>query len=457
MNPVVVWTFRGERQFHFLLSRLNRLPERVGVTADVTERLRLVFPDATAVVVRELYLGFRPRPEEYTFLVDVRYPEEGYGGTFVVKLAADPRLRLEFDAWLHTKEPQFNGDGVLMRQSAAYHPQRTHRMVGVIYQDATTHIGMSRQVSLEEAFIGAVRHDSPTVGSVVNCLALLFRSLGRELYAGRHRHQEPWTAALELNPDGAATGGRRRSLTADMTWDAGTPQERQASILGEWGSDAHRPVIQAVEAWTADVRLPFRSPVDFFRTVRRRLTENPSDPRLDFRLTRGPAHGDLHGRNVLVGLDDDRADRPAVYDYEHLNRENLILLDFAKLETELKVRAYPYLFGLDRRMDAIPNDTTIGRIHQMEAQLADTRQSEFAPLAGSSAAGEKESRLFALLRALRTLAWETSPKDDATRSLWDREHLLLLAAYGVYSLRFNQPPLCRTIALISAGTAAAAL
>ena len=62
-------------------------------------------------------------------------------------------------------------------------------------------------------------------------------------------------------------------------------------------------------------------------------------------MLRGCAHGDLHGRNILVGLVRDQAMWPTVFDYEDMGPCNLIGWDFVKLETELKIRAYLDVFG----------------------------------------------------------------------------------------------------------------
>ncbi len=446
MNPVVVWTFRGERQLHFLLSGLNSPQTQVAVQAELRSRLAMVFPTASAVIVLDMFFGFRQRPDEYTLLVDVRYPEERAGGTGVVKLADDHRLRVEHDAWLRTSERQFNGDGVLMRLTAAYHPQHRHQLVGLVYQDAATHIGMHRQVFLEDAFIGAVRHDSPTVESVLNCLESLFRTLGREFYAGRRQVRVPWTAALELNPDNAAGG--RRSLNRPMRWADGP----ERSVLAEWGSPARQSFLRVVdENVLYDEK--FVNPYAFFARFAARLTTNPADPKFAVPLTRGPSHGDLHGRNILVGLEDDRADRPAVYDYEHMSRDNLIHYDYAKLETELKVRAYPYILGLERRADEVPYTAAIRRIHAMEAQLAAGGE-EYVRTTGDGEHLALAGRLFRLLAGLRRRAESTRPDREVTRRDWEREYLFVLAAYGMYTVRFAQPPLYQAVAVISAGVAA---
>ncbi len=62
-------------------------------------------------------------------------------------------------------------------------------------------------------------------------------------------------------------------------------------------------------------------------------------------MLRRCAHGDLHGRNVLVAVVRNRALWPAVFDYEHMGPCNLLGWDFVKMETELKIRAYPELFA----------------------------------------------------------------------------------------------------------------
>ena len=61
-------------------------------------------------------------------------------------------------------------------------------------------------------------------------------------------------------------------------------------------------------------------------------------------MLRGCAHGDLHGRNILVGIVRDQAMWPTVFDYEDMGPCNLIGWDFVKLETELKIP------GLSRRL-----------------------------------------------------------------------------------------------------------
>src|SRR5438105_3084078 len=63
------------------------------------------------------------------------------------------------------------------------------------------------------------------------------------------------------------------------------------------------------------------------------------------RMLEGCAHGDLHGRNVLVAIVQGAATSPVVFDYEDMGRKNEVGWDFVKMETELKARAAPLVFG----------------------------------------------------------------------------------------------------------------
>jgi len=144
MKPNVDWTYRAERQLHFLLCQLRPSQGgQVGVQAELSHRLARTFRDATSGIVLDLYLGFSGRANEFTLLADVHYPQDDRGGTVVVKLAEDARLRGEFDAWTATRPPHFNGDSVFMRLTPVYHEHHQHQLIALVYQDAQPHIGLS--------------------------------------------------------------------------------------------------------------------------------------------------------------------------------------------------------------------------------------------------------------------------------------------------------------------------
>jgi hypothetical protein len=428
MNPTVVWTYRAETRLHFLVLQL-KYPEmaRIGIQADFTARLREAYRDATDVIVLDLYLGFRPRPGEVTLLIDDHYRQPDDGGTIVVKLADDSRLRIECDAWRNTKPPQFNGDAVFMRLRPIYDSQDRHRLIAVEYKDAEPHIGLAKQMFLEEAFIGAVRYGYPTVESVVDVLETLFEHLRQHLYRGA-APSTPFDKDLLLNSN---RGESRRPLVTS---------------LATWDRDGAVEVVQLVDDEFQSEDAGFRNPVTFFQTASEALASGSSGDPYRIPLTRGPAHGDLHGRNVLVGVNDDRAVKPAVYDYEHMAHDHLLGLEFAKLETELKIRAYRYVFPFTQAIPALPPPEFVHNLQAMERQM--WKPDSTPPPSGPA------QRFYILLRKLRGLTARYLGEASRNQIQWHREYQLLLAAYGVYSVRFPQNYTERTVAFISAGVAA---
>ncbi len=67
----------------------------------------------------------------------------------------------------------------------------------------------------------------------------------------------------------------------------------------------------------------------------------------------GPAHGDLHGRNIIVGMIRDEAEWPAVFDFDKMSNDNLVAWDFAKLELELKCRLFQQLLDSAEERDQL--------------------------------------------------------------------------------------------------------
>ncbi len=74
--PRIVWTFQAERQLDFTLVRDQVTGEttrtREQQMADLDDILVSVFHEATDVVVRDQYVGYRHRSGEFIFLVEVR-------------------------------------------------------------------------------------------------------------------------------------------------------------------------------------------------------------------------------------------------------------------------------------------------------------------------------------------------------------------------------------------------
>ncbi len=172
------------------------------------------------------------------------------------------------------------------------------------------------------------------------------------------------------------------------------------------------------------------------------------------RLLRGCAHGDLHGRNVLVGIVHQRMMWPTVFDYEDMGPCNLIGWDFVKLETELKVRAYIDVFsGKDHEL-------FIKAIKEFEFNLAEAteeahKKRDWPPI---DQVNDPPARLKAVLLMIRRMASEQMGDDHGRPNDWLEEYYFLLMCYGVHTGRFPNYQLRERLgAYISSGVACARL
>jgi hypothetical protein len=262
---------------------------------------------------------------------------------------------------------------------------------------------------------------------VANVLTELFARVGHLLY--RAAASVPPAADVRLNGDHRI--GERLGL-----WDA-KPAAAEARRIGN--------------AAVAIGQEGFVDPVDFLLFVCHELKAGRPAADLVPSMLRGKAHGDLHGRNVLVGLVGDRAHWPALFDYEHMRRDNLVGWDFAKLETELKIRAYPLVYA-----DLKPWDFA-HRVVRFETALDEATEQHRRAGGWPAPAGKTaEERLLTLLLALRRLAGTHLGEEHGRADHWLEELYFLLGCYGVNTGKYdNQKPLERLGAFLSAGVALA--
>jgi hypothetical protein len=199
----------------------------------------------------------------------------------------------------------------------------------------------------------------------------------------------------------------------------------------------------------------------------------------------GRGHGDLHGRNVLLGVRRRAAEYPAVFDYGGMGTTNALAWDFAKLETELKVRLLQQLYRYDRVHEAVQNhkswtwkkgladrhDATTHRAERLrfffviEEMLAE--RTEWITNPGHATAwqppgGRKSNqvtmldRLLALLLRIRQEAALALGFSVGRIEEWRDELYFALAVYGLVNARwktYTQEE--QESALVSAGVAAA--
>ena len=388
---------------------------------DTAAALAAVFPHAQVVIIQNLYAGFRVRTGEQILLVEVAHSGER-DGLHVVKLGPADRLHAEWEAWQSCRPHGLRHDIVLM--GLRREPAEGDPIAALVYDDAQQLIGVDRTLTLEEAALNAVQLGSPAVESVADLLDGVYERLALLLY--RCSGEAP-------RPDGdgftAAFFDRRLAENLDA-WD------RQ-------GTDAFDVRVRANEQTDpAPLNEQFRDPASLMRHILAR--RNPATVPL---MLRGRSHGDLHGRNVLVGQVGERVLWPAVYDYGDMGRENWVARDFVKLEVELKVRAYPLVF------DAV----TAARVVPFEAELAEATR--YARNAGTwpalSPHPTAERRLFWLLLQLRRLAGRHLTRPGRAGG-WLAEYAFQLAVYGLNAGRFdNLSPVERLGAYLAAGSAAA--
>lgn len=420
----VVFTVRARTRLEQRLApRLAVDPNALGgCMTDIENALQGVFPPpAEMVVVQDLYTGFRVRDGEYILLVEVANSGT-LDGVHVVKFGPHERLADEWDAWHACRPHGLRHDLVLMdlRRVPDAGPVQA-----LVYADAQQFIGVDQTVPLEAAVLAAVRFGGPRIESVAGVLFQVYERLGLLLYrhaADFNTSDETFFSPHCLDP---------RLLTNLDAWDRPT------------GLPYMRRVAANTQAQDHPLNRQFRDPVYMFRHILR----HPQSAAFIPRMLRGRAHGDLHGRNVLVGQVGDQVMWPAVFDYGNMSRTNWVGLDFAKMETELKIRAYPLVFPMVSAEYVLP----------FEVRLCEaTERGRYTDQwAAPGADPPPHERLFHLLLYLRKLAGAHLGR-PARSGLWLAEYYFLLALYGLNAGRFpNLNPVEVLGAYLSAGCAAA--
>ena len=447
MNPPIVWTTAAENRLDEYCSR-HQPPLSASATRDgIATDLRRAFPHEATVIVLNLFVGFRVRANESILLIDTG------SGTVIVKLADAHRLRQEYDALHSTTNRGFDGNQVFLRLRAV--PDAT-APAALVYQTAQSRIGLPDTRALQEVFLHSVRHGSPTPESVGDAIRDLFASLGNECYGVANERQPVETLwplvryeDIGLNPS-VADGQRHRLGDSLVAWGSGDPATIRRAALSAFPIRRGQPLLI--------------DPVDFFAGTLAELRATIRDDsaagqeRLAATLPRvliGRAHGDLHGQNVIVGVEENAACLPSLFDYENMSAGNLLAWDFAKLETELKIRAHAANRPTGSPDSAVSPRRFAWDIGRFENELAErTERHRWDGHWPTTAGPNPSERLLVLLLRIREAAARWLGRDRPGR--WLHEYYFILAAYGVFSVRYeNQTERERMGAFVSAGVAAA--
>jgi tetratricopeptide (TPR) repeat protein len=211
------------------------------------------------------------------------------------------------------------------------------------------------------------------------------------------------------------------------------------------------------------------------------------------RMLVGPAHGDLHGRNVIVGVVRGEAEWPAVFDFDRMSPTNLVAWDFAKLELELKCRLVEDLFigepdeaAVRRRLqleDPRPTKEPVPmspeelrtqrradrlvvmlaferKLHEWTTELSSKAQATTTGTSTEEESPENEPigrALRIMFRIRREAAIYMGFERPGREQVWLDEYYFALAAYGVITAKWHSVDDHVAWALASAGVAAANL
>jgi hypothetical protein len=300
-------------------------------------------PSEPDIYVLSVFSGHTPEYERKVVL-GIEFTHRDRYERHIVKIGDRAKVEPDYTGWRDCTRGQHVA-------SRIFAPVRRFELgadrVAVLYRDAFTLFGpenpgsfQSQPVLLEDAAEWAAHDDKPDPMSVERALAHIYTDLGVWFYQGADiRH--------DLAHDFYDGHLRRR------------PSGQPVDVLDRWQNDPDRRLLRRQAVWVlAGPDAPGADPVtssahylDPVEYVRWAMA-GEKGTRLPATLV-GRSHGDLHARNVLVGVRRGEVQYPAVFDYGDMSDRNVLAWDFAKLETELKVRLLPALRDDDEVLDCL--------------------------------------------------------------------------------------------------------
>ena len=450
--------------------RVNWLSRaREGLDESTVDRLsgelQRVFKTGT-VTVCDRFAGYTNVPDKKTVLGVEVESKAGYS-THVAKLGNSEEVLPDYEGWQQcTAKRPF--------ASRIFLPVTRHAVgkgrVAVIYQDAYMLFGPDEgersPETLENVTKWAVLDDKPSPLSVERVMRQTYTDLRHWFYGN----------AVD-NPAKAEHFYKRRVRRAIDRWSK-----------DEWRVELRRDLVWLL---SADSELQrgrrYLDPCDYVGWA---FEEGVVPHTLV-----GRSHGDMNGRNILVGVQRGEAEYPAVFDYGEMGTQNVIAWDFAKLETELKVRLTIDLFkdqrvrekllGPDGNAGApslplltcptdVPKEARRLRAKQLlfgfhfENLLSDLTEqidrldnpAALDPPCGREITGlPKLDRALCILLRIRQEAalCFASLHADLPRKSWREEFNFAMAVYAVSVGKFNYQEYEAAFALLSGGVSAARL
>jgi hypothetical protein len=450
--------------------------------------------DVELVLVVKEYFGYaKPSDDKVISGVELRFCDGKGFETHIVKLGTDDEVGRDATNW----EACTRGREVASRIfTPAFRVDiRKSGRVAVIYRNAYTLFGPSdgkdvAPQNLETVVGDAVFTNTVDPRSVERAVAHVFTDLSLWFFHGAMSNPKAarkfyLKELVSVKHDKDAfdlwTRGARLDLRRDALWlfcGRDRPDHNHAlkparyldpvELVG-WALDAGRPSEPLVDLATQEHGDKEEEELETFRMPETLV---------------GRGHGDLHGRNVLLGVRRREAEYPAVFDYGGMGECNALAWDFAKLETELKVRLLQQVYRNSEahkairkerswtwKVPAAPHDATTYRAERLrfffvfEEMLAERTAWITNPAharAWQPPGGRKITRVTALDRLLAVLL---RIRQEAALALgftagrldeWRDELYFALAVYGLVNARWKTyTPEEQESALVSAGVAAA--
>jgi len=384
--------------------------------------------DLTTIVVCDKLVGYSATNRPQVLAIELIHQDRSRPK--IVRIDDDvasyrKALEREYAGW--TKLKGYLGDPDPLFMSLRDLTPKSGRKV--LEYDAASTALVTRDVALlEEVVIRSCRWGSPTPESVAQRIRNIYDYMNHRLFL--HARAKDAASVAEYY--------RKKLKRRVKKW---WRPERVAR---------RRPVLVSIEGKPHQ----FQDPVDWINWV---LSPVAKDcvPECIF----GPCHGDMHGRNVLIGLSNGEARDQAVYDFEDMDLDLPVAWEFVKLEMELRVRALPYVIRAweDKKEDlrhAMDFERQLYRwTRNLDSQTLrpiETHRIEFDP---DYPAPWK--RLFAILLEIRQSA-KICLSGRERPECWKEEYLFTLAAYSVHTATHTPYDLIhQQLAYIAGGVAAA--
>lgn len=442
-----------------------------------------IFPDSNTITVDDAFEGYsRNQFRKINLAVEV-HTGDSYD-THVVKLGLVEEVGPDYDGWqacfshhpfasrifvpvtmypLSPKDYDLSDDEAerILEEFDLAHDEADRLLeyfdrAGIVYQNAYTFFGPDERTEpLETVVEWAVFDDQPDPASVERVIRQIFGDLYHWFY-----HNSP--------PDHAAAFAFYKLR---LKFD-----DPQKDLLTKWAEEEWRLELRQDTLWVASM------PGVLKPTLAPLLYEDPIDyvgwAMLNDCIPQtlvGRSHGDIHGRNIIVGVRRGEAEYPAAFDYGEMGDHNVLAWDFVKLETELKVRL------LKRLCQGRPDDTNctegtdwrsvradqLAFAFRFETLLADLTErintvadpAALYPPGGRNITGDnKTDRALGILMRIRqeaALYLGNFQQHRENRGNWRDEYYFALAVYGSATAKFDYHKCEAAFVLVSAGVAVA--